>query len=427
MKKPPDNLTSLYCMLHVCYAMSQASDTGAPQVTDTQFAKSASEWKHCITADADPKLRRQKQDLFDELIEVMWDEFKEGLEYAMQFEDVFNAQIDPMFETTGVFDTNDPGFTRWNPPDVDLNWDEYVNMDDLSSESTFDATAFTPFESVSGTSHTISPAESGSSPPPSWETLVANAFITAAVNFVEELGETGIVFLYLCGSIAVSTLRHFTKSSTATPEPAKPSSNERQDIMNSLTPTSAHNKIMNPIIRAVSKPFLTGIIDTFNDLEECMVAFLKITSSDPHSFLCSFALLTTHFYTYYHQHLPRHLKCESDGYKSPTYVSERIRAEENSLIINGRDNKTPVNNNKILSNNGISNMQRNCVTPAETPAATPRTRKRKSQRAEEDGLAMKACMKKFRCDAGSKPVKPRTEFVFKVITGEPPKRKNKRQ
>ncbi|KAK6540204.1 hypothetical protein TWF694_009023 [Orbilia ellipsospora] len=422
MQKPPDNLTSLYCMLHVCYAMSQASDTNAPEVTDVQFAKSASEWKHCITADTDPKLRRQKQDLFDELVEVMWDEFKEGLEYAMQFEDVFNTQMDPVFDSIGVFDTNDPGFVGWNPPSVDLNWDSYVNMDDLSSESTFDVMALTPFESVSGTSHTISPIESGPSPP-SWEALMASSFITAALNFIEELKETGIVFLYLCGSIAVSTIRHFTNASTTpAPEPAKPNSNERQDILNSLIPYSTNIK---PIIKMVAKPFLTGVIDTFNDLEECMVAFLKIISNDPHSFLCSFTLLTSHFYTYYHQHLPQHLKCENDGYNSPTYVSERIRAEENCFIPN-RNNEVYTNQIKKL-NTQLSNAQRDFVISAETPVATPRARKRKSQCDEEDGLAMKACMKKFRCGMGPKPVKPRTEFVFKVMTGEPPRRKNKQR
>ncbi|EPS45806.1 hypothetical protein H072_183 [Dactylellina haptotyla CBS 200.50] len=428
-QKPPDNLVNLYCMLHVCYAMSRAAGAESPQFTNDQFAMAASEWKDCLMVEKDPEIRRQKEDLFDEIKEIMWVEFKEGLEYAMLFRDRACMEPNSIPHRRGDFDTNDPLASQnlFDPTyDVDTglgdfepDWGSFLDVDFLDSDSDSNFRRHEQPKFLDGLEENI-PPDKANLEPPTGKRLIGNVFVTAVFTFVQELQETGIVFLYLCGSLAVSTLRRFLELSTSpVPKPPEIHLHERQHIIESLQKNLKYERHpeSSRIIDAVSGPFLAGIIDTFHDLEECIINFMKITIFDPHSLLCFFTLLTTHFYSYYHKSLPQRLKCTAEVYNSPVYVPERIRAGEKILAIS-KDN--------MVDTVSTPHASQDAATLPKIASSDTKARKRKAAHDENETLAMKASMKRFRCNNGlPKPSNAPKQLIFKNIMGEPRKRRNK--
>lgn len=314
-KKVPNDLKALYCMLHLCYAMSESTETDTLNKKDIEFAKSASEWKGCLQEVSDTGV--YEQDLFDELVSVMWDEMKEGWDFMQSsgWEATFGpdyVNFDPAFNPIDDFDTGDPLRSLSDLLEIDMIF--------------------------SGTPACSNPEQLCHSLPaarPPWETLVKTLVITLAVRFIQELQEASAMFFYIRDKIAGSTLRTDDGSPPAPrthiqPNPAL-SLNQRQDIIMFLQ-DSLPKKLL-PILNAASDHFLNGVINTLHDLEECMTAFLMICCVNAHTFLLFFSDVISRFYSYYHTRFPSNLKCSNDVYNSPNYVSDKRRQEEINLEI----------------------------------------------------------------------------------------------
>ncbi|KAF3936171.1 hypothetical protein ABW19_dt0202501 [Dactylella cylindrospora] len=417
-KKLPKGLSSLYCLLIVCYAMSQASDVGNAIITDEQFGKEIPQWKACLSAATGPEVSTPDQDLFDELIEVLCPGVGKGMQ-LVDFSTLIDASsnLDAGFDANGIFYIYDPDSDLPSSLDtgaLGLNSD-LANFDLDSFEVPTLAQNFTKSVPPGSTDLQVHPWE-----PPSWDSLMGSAFISAATNFTQELRATGIVFLFMCGNIAVSTLR---RSKELPPLRSKPlpgiDLNQRQDILTFFR--DCLDQKLSTVLNAVSAFFLDGIIDTLNDLEECMVAFLKIQTMKSHSFMCHFSAITTHFYRYYHEHLPCNLKCFEDPYSSRSYISERQKYEETLLSYYIEPNPTQIYCDLISLNDADVSERtgRNSSWPGGSRAPNLGDEGDIEKRdANVAGIASRQTK-----DAMSISSPPRKEFKFRNITGEPRKRK----
>ncbi|KAF3936945.1 hypothetical protein ABW19_dt0207736 [Dactylella cylindrospora] len=74
----PTQLDRIYCLLHVAYAVSQTKDleNDIPEVT---FRSDLDMFRKCLSSEPEAPNKPSEQDLFDELIGIMLDEFKNGL------------------------------------------------------------------------------------------------------------------------------------------------------------------------------------------------------------------------------------------------------------------------------------------------------------------------------------------------------------
>ncbi|KAK6522965.1 hypothetical protein TWF281_002392 [Arthrobotrys megalospora] len=413
-KKLPEDLKSLYCMLHICYAMSQTASAAAfPTTTDEEFGKSATEWKGCLPEISESGVH--EQDLFDELVSVMWVELKEGWEFMenSDWEKILGPEFsnfDPTFSPVYDFDTGDPLFSLSDFVSVDmLSWDNQSSLKSPGSGSS------PPEQNSNCSESTLSAITANSTPMPHdldsfspqnsswskpvqhpWETLFGTLVITVALRFIQEFQETSSIFRYLCSKISCSTLDIDQERPQSQRQPVSDlDTSQRQDIMNFLQDSLSQR--LSPILNAVSDHFLSGIIKTLHDLEECMVAFLMICCVNTHTFLCFFSDIISRFYSYYHTRLPPNLKTSNDAYNSPNYVSDRRREEERSLAISCPEPGPKNGKHKLLNEPDAEGSQ----SPELSNAKKPRL---------EEGIATLGDNK--------------VEYKWKNITGQPRKRKN---
>ncbi|EPS44244.1 hypothetical protein H072_1766 [Dactylellina haptotyla CBS 200.50] len=80
--KTPSRLSEVYCFLHVAYAISRAKKTGPDEDLPSEaFRKDLQIFRRCLSSVSDVETGLSDQDIFDEIVEVMWKELQEGLEY----------------------------------------------------------------------------------------------------------------------------------------------------------------------------------------------------------------------------------------------------------------------------------------------------------------------------------------------------------
>ncbi|KAK6351370.1 hypothetical protein TWF718_004532 [Orbilia javanica] len=83
--KAPSRLKDIYCLLHVAYAMSQVEKRPQdPDVPSKSFRQDLFVFRSCLSPVPEgPAEVHIPQDLFDEIVGVMWEEFDEGLQWVM--------------------------------------------------------------------------------------------------------------------------------------------------------------------------------------------------------------------------------------------------------------------------------------------------------------------------------------------------------
>ncbi|KAF3935361.1 hypothetical protein ABW19_dt0210044 [Dactylella cylindrospora] len=451
-KRIPTHLKDLYCMHHVSYAMSKslAESKDIAPMTDAQFAQSAAEWKSCL-----PQVSEEgvfEQDLYEEIISVMWAEIKQGMEFASELLELFDASIfdapmpdldswlDPPVQILESFDTNDPSMAEigaWSRYGSDLESPRVepclLRSIDGNNDLALGQIASPPnnCRHIDKPSGTIDPrtlccnsrgyANLTSLPPssyscqemslfsgntqyknckdpppnplptPTWETLAKNPIVTAALNFLQDLRETGAIFLYICGSLGISLLSAFCKDTKDTPPPPRPvlSIHERGNILISLTKALSFDAYPHArgIISAVSKPFLDGSLNDVHDLEYCMISFLKIQTTVLYTMENTLTAIISNLRSIY-QTLPGCCKCPSDEYNSPVYVPRRIY-EEIECISPSPSVSSPASIDiKRSSSVGSSSFSSGEFTVVSEPKQPASIAKRDAERAAPAGAAV---------------------------------------
>ncbi|KAF3934237.1 hypothetical protein ABW20_dc0110068 [Dactylellina cionopaga] len=80
----PRSLRNMYCFLHVAYAMSQSESISTPRLQEPEFISGISLFKYCLLAESEGEDGPSEQDIFDEIVSVMWDELSHGLAWIKQ-------------------------------------------------------------------------------------------------------------------------------------------------------------------------------------------------------------------------------------------------------------------------------------------------------------------------------------------------------
>ncbi|KAK6522962.1 hypothetical protein TWF281_002389 [Arthrobotrys megalospora] len=339
-QKVPTDLRSIYCMLHVSYAMSQS--TTMPEhshITDTEFSESAATWKEWLPIVSDSGV--PEQDVFDELLRIMWSEMKGGLEIITEWLDILTREqatseapkeFDPSLPTAGIYDI-DPVY----PTLVEDYQESLPTIDFLDA---FYITEVAAAQQDYNLQLPLTPVEVAPEPliPLPWESLVHSLAITTALAFLQELKAAGILFFHLFGSLGTLLASRFYSSKDVLPKQsnARPLNiRERQTIAKSMQ--QSLNRLTYPhasiIVPTVSSLFLEGYIAGLDDLEECMVAFLSILCQPSDPSLRFFSAIIMYLNTYYHAELPAEAKRPRDRYNDLSYVLSRVTEETEALFL----------------------------------------------------------------------------------------------
>ncbi|KAK6496952.1 hypothetical protein TWF481_001933 [Arthrobotrys musiformis] len=306
-RKIPNDLKSLYCMLHLCYAMSQSTDINAADEKDTEFAKSASEWKDCLPEI--PSAGVDERSLFDELISVMWDEMKEAWDFMERSAwggtlGPDYAMFDPAFALIDDFDTGD---LLGGLSDL-LVGDRLESLEYTTPEHMFRSVAR-----------------------PSWESLSKTLVITIAAGFIRGLQESCGIFIYGSNNVVGPVLH--TDSERLPALGSKIPDQLALDIdldgrheVVAFLKDSLPQRLL-PILNAASSHFLKGVISTLRDLQGCMVAFLAICCVTSHAFLY-FSDIIHRSCSYYYTHSSWDLGCYDDIYNTSDGRSDDDEEEE---------------------------------------------------------------------------------------------------
>ncbi|KAF3167520.1 hypothetical protein TWF225_012007 [Orbilia oligospora] len=83
--KVPSRLKDIYCLLHVAYAMSRVEKRAKdPNLPSKAFRQDLYVFRGCLPSQPEsPDESLSPQDLFDEIIGIMWKEFEEGLKWVI--------------------------------------------------------------------------------------------------------------------------------------------------------------------------------------------------------------------------------------------------------------------------------------------------------------------------------------------------------
>ncbi|KAF3935326.1 hypothetical protein ABW19_dt0207657 [Dactylella cylindrospora] len=342
----PEDLKSLYCMLHVFYAASLSLDPDdSGPMSDGEFACSAAEFKGCLPVISENGIL--EQDLYDEIVSVMWAEIEVGMKFADDLQEHidagefdlqsfpvegFDCDWDTELESlwTGLYGPDDPGGVNTSTEEEGAQYASQYRGEEFAflHDGTVDPKLIerSPTPTATDFQGSIDLYALFHPPKPAWDTLYRNPIVTRALQFLQ-----GIFFLCICTIIAASFIRSLPIGSPPVPPKPKLDSNQRQHIIDCLQsslgiPTYPYAW---GIISAVTKPFLEGTIDTLRDLENSIVNLLKLYSITQHAFEHFLTAIISHFRHYYHAYLPAAFKCPSDEYNSPDYLFQRMR-EENS-------------------------------------------------------------------------------------------------
>ncbi|RVD87078.1 uncharacterized protein DFL_005325 [Arthrobotrys flagrans] len=398
----------------------------SPQITDTQFSESAATWKEWLPVVSDSGVR--EQDIFDELLSIMWCEIKEGLENITEWfdrhinreQDMIMEEFDSDLPTAGVFQDGDPLYPGiYDPLFPDLAENDQDNAYVPSGSSAIDAAMpeeLRPNCDVNSFSPSMDLAHESSS----WESLSESLVITAASAFLQELESSGILFLDLFGTLeSLFASRVYDNEdlpqSAGCPNLELSDIRERKKVVASMQSslncqTYPHASI---IITKVSNLFLKGCLAALEDLEECTIFCLKLLCKPSHSVLNFFSAIVAHFSDYYHTQLPAGAKCSHDRYKNPGYVSSRFKEAAGFVRSAHRSGSTPTFSPKSdATSPNLSN-----------PPAPLNSRKRGSMQAGVDErITISGKRSKLEGATIQREKSPKV-YKFKVETGNPAARK----
>ncbi|KAF3148089.1 hypothetical protein TWF569_005828 [Orbilia oligospora] len=355
-RKVPMDLKSIYCMLHVSYSMSHSTTLShSPQITDTQFSESAATWKEWLPVVSDSGVR--EQDVFEELLEIMWSEMKGGLELMENLTEwienlnreqvMIEEETNPDLPTTGVFQDGDPLYPGVSDPLFPDLAENYQDIDYLPPNSTIINVPMPQELRPCCDPHLFSPPVSLEPPP--WESLSASLVITGASSFLQELESSGILFLDRFGILEtlfasrVCDDKKDLSQSAGRLDHILPDVQERQKVVKSMQRALDHPIYprASSIVSKVSNLFLKGYLAGLEDLEECAIFFLRILCKPSHSVLNFFSAIVAHFTDYYHSQLPAKVKCPHDRYKNACYMSSRFKEAEGFVRSARRSGSTP--------------------------------------------------------------------------------------
>ncbi|EPS35548.1 hypothetical protein H072_11061 [Dactylellina haptotyla CBS 200.50] len=414
-KKVPQTLSKLYCMLHVCYAMSKSSSKDNPSMTEEAFSKSVKEWKNCLPVVSETGVR--EQDLFDEIRSVMWEEIKEAFEYVEDLLGKFENQQEYQHQESChnldflnldfLGDYHKPGKPKLctDPPNDNEPPDISGHQGPLSPNKPIIA----------------NPSEPNPPLPPQltpWDILFSNAIIAMALGFFKELGETGIVMLCACGSV-LQTVFGSLGTGTSTNHAPRVDITYRRSILDATNKALSSNIYPNfkKILDRVAHPFLKGTIGTIYQLEKCMIELSKSLDLSPAAFKHFARSVICHFQYYYDDQLPAAFKHPSDVYNSPLYTSWRIWEETEWLA----DPPLP---DTVLENPNVPQSRAQTISHT-SPTITPVLKR--SASLESENKENTSCKRKRPKKNTPEPGPPAKTTSLKIVKYDPARPKRQRR
>ncbi|KAK6503292.1 hypothetical protein TWF481_008319 [Arthrobotrys musiformis] len=79
----PKDIAEVYCFLHVAYAMSRADkDAKDEHLSQSEFQEELKVFRNCLQSVPEELDKPSEQDLFDEVVKVMWTEFQQAIKWS---------------------------------------------------------------------------------------------------------------------------------------------------------------------------------------------------------------------------------------------------------------------------------------------------------------------------------------------------------
>ncbi|KAF3921650.1 hypothetical protein AA313_de0209316 [Arthrobotrys entomopaga] len=307
----PRSLKEMYSFLHVAYAMSQDGDETTPKLDEPAFISGISVFKRCLEAESSTRSEVSEQDLFDEIVAVMWDELNHGLSWVR--EQKFEASFLSSFasSTTPSHELRD--LLRW--PQVHHSADERYGRDGNFGFSNQQRNL------------RLKPLT------PTWNELVTGTIFVNVIRFLKSLDDVGIVFVYLCGTFC-STIG----SVLNTPKPTQVAAKDTPSAQEMELQDSIIEQIISPLkqdkaphiaeILKVAKSMLrAGSLTNIPDFEQYLIGLIKIHQRSRKEFLRLVKRILVLCRKCHDGLSPRCKVSNPRGY-SERYIESRIRDEE---------------------------------------------------------------------------------------------------
>ncbi|KAK6539633.1 hypothetical protein TWF694_009839 [Orbilia ellipsospora] len=102
----PSELSEVYCFLHVAYAISRSKkDARTEELPSLAFREDLNLFRRCLSSTSSTPEELSQQDIFDEIVKIMWTEFQEGLEWAKpRLPTVLSGEFDNLDQWMGLRD-----------------------------------------------------------------------------------------------------------------------------------------------------------------------------------------------------------------------------------------------------------------------------------------------------------------------------------
>ncbi|KAF3939142.1 hypothetical protein ABW19_dt0204398 [Dactylella cylindrospora] len=321
----PRSLKNMYSFLHVAYAMSQSHSPSTRQLDEFAFRSGIAIFKGCLPSEAESTDELSAQDLFDEIVSIMWDELNSGLAWI--------KKQDPQAHAAFAGPTSN-GNTHQQLKDI-LKW---------SSDQGSVSKPHTPRgqDLVIPVSGMASPKISDkrvSSPPPTWRDLMSGKVFTQIIRFLTSLDEVGLVFFYLCGtycstisSVATGVLGSKSNCQRRSPnnEPLSPREIEVQDHMDDhiITPFKEERGSGIDKVVATAKYMLrAGPLTNVMDFEGYLIGLVKVHKRSKEEFVRLVKTILSLCQRCYGA-LPERCKRPNQIQYSHAYVNLRVKEEE---------------------------------------------------------------------------------------------------
>ncbi|KAK6338854.1 hypothetical protein TWF696_009662 [Orbilia brochopaga] len=284
----PRSLKEMYSFLHIAYAMSQAELVDVPALGDSEFATGISIFKHCLLDEPATGSQISEQDLFEEIVKIMWDELRDGLAWIKGQDAFGNLQM-----VTG------PGL---QPYDM-LKWSFDQNTGNMGSTSlnapAVDFSTFPPRDMTMELDMLEAAQERSPATAPNWDDLFSSKGFGYVVHFLKSLNDIGTVFLYLCGTlysaISTTTATKSYFSQELDPEKRKPPAScppinpvelEMRDHIQELVINPLRKDDAGSQIAKVAKYMLRAVpMSDFLDFESYLLGLIKVRSRPKHEFV----------------------------------------------------------------------------------------------------------------------------------------------
>ncbi|KAK6539406.1 hypothetical protein TWF694_009631 [Orbilia ellipsospora] len=354
----PRSLKEMYSFLHVAYAMSQDGDEMTPKLDEPAFISGISVFKGCLEAES------SEQDLFDEVVTVMWDELNHGLSWVK--EQKFEASL-LAYSATGTTPGQElKDILQWpqehhsiSGRDGEVRVDGRSEWFGLPNQQNLRLKEYTP----------------------TWKDLVTGTIFVNVIRFLKSLDNIGVVFIYLCGTFGSTILNSPKPMHNTTNDIPSPQEMELQDsiIEKIITPLKQDRASHIAQILKVAKYTLrAGSLTSIHDFEQYLIGLIKIHQRSRREFL---RLVKRILVLCRKCHDGLSLRCRglnTRGY-SEGYIESRIRDEEwwyftddNYNGHTGAASASAVTNPKAIPINGKFSgpefLQRMDKTPLQSPS-----------------------------------------------------------